>query len=605
MRRTILILLLILPTNIWAQSPKLDSLKNVLSRQSARSFSIERDSLLTTTMYEICSSISLAEPGLRQTWTDSLSKFAKVSTWQQSIAYSHLAISRNYHFKGFTTLAFKEIEAAAWLFKQFCNEKMYATAFSGLAVIITNFLLVKPLADDATERKYLNYLTDGLALAKKQANPIQIANMNLCLMQYYIKHKNFEEAKKCAINSWKITQTNPEKYFYYYQAGKWAEGLNLLYLGKQKEGIYLINQTKEICQHPRKDGMEKYLLAANGLYLGNYYIEKKAYQNALVEAKIGQQALKSLKLPNFDYILNKIFYQAYKNLGKPMEALMYFEKVQAYDQEEQTKETMSKFLDLQLKYEDEKQKNRIQNLENQQLTQTRNFLLLAGLLGLGIIGYIFWNNQKLKKKNEEIQKALLQGQTMERKRMASELHDNISNKILGVKMRVELLENEHFTEKDRVNYNATLGFIEEVYTDIRLVSHNLLPEELEINGLGTAIENLVKKLNLIGKTHFDFKIQTHQKRFPARLEYEIYSIILELVNNTLKHAHAENAMISIIEDEKVLKISVKDNGKGFDNQAFSFDNLGLKNIRSRIESLRGNIKIESDEGTNVLMSIPI
>jgi signal transduction histidine kinase len=381
--------------------------------------------------------------------------------------------------------------------------------------------------------------------------------------------------------------------------------LNLLYLGKEKEGFELLNQAKTICQIPRKDGTEKYLLAAIGLYLPNYYIEKSDYKNALIEAKIGEEALRSMKMPTFDYLLNKIFYQAYKNLGKPEEALSYFEKVQAFDLEIQTKESLGQYLEWQLKYEDEKQKNKIQNLENQQLTQTKNILLLAGLLALSIIGYVFWNNRKLKNKNEEIQSALLQGQTMERKRMASELHDNISNKILSVKMRVEMLENEHFTEKEKSNYEATLGFIDEVYSDVRLVSHNLLPDELETKGLEIAIENLVKKINLIGKTHFENSIKTLQSRFSPRLEYEIYNVILELVNNILKHAEAKNALISINKENNLLKISVKDNGKGFDNQLINFDSLGLKSIYSRIEALRGKVDILNNNGTEVLIEVPV
>jgi signal transduction histidine kinase len=605
MKKILVFLLLFFSIKSFGQTPKLDSLKMVVKQLSVQSNSIERDSLLTVSIYEIYSSISLTEPDLRQTWTDSLNKFSKNSKWEQSIAYSHFASGRNYHFKGFTTLAFKEIELSVGLFKKFQNEKMYAVAFLGLAVSITNFILIKPIADQATETKYLSYLLDGLALAKKQANPVHIANMNLCLMQYFLKHKKYEEAKKYSINAWQSTKNDPEKYFYYYQGGKWSEGLNLLYLGKTKEGFELLNQAKTICQTPRKDGTEKYLLAAIGLYLPNYYLEKSNYKNALIEAKIGEKALESMKIPTFDYLLNKIFYQAYKKLGKPEEALSYFEKVQAFDLETQTKESLGQYLEWQLKYEDEKQKNKIQNLENQQLTQTRNILSFAGLLAMSIIGYVFWNNRKLKKKNEEIQSALLQGQTIERKRMASELHDNISNKILGVKMRVEMLENEHFTEKEKSNYEATLGFIDEVYSDIRLVSHNLLPEELETKGLEIALENLVKKINLIGKTHFENSINTLPSRFLPRLEYEIYNVILELVNNILKHAEAKNALISIIQENNLLKITVKDNGKGFDNQVISFDSLGLKSIHSRIEALRGKIEILNNNGTEVLIKVPV
>lgn len=605
MRNGILILLLVFSLKTIGQAQKIDSLKNVVRQIQAKPISVERDSLLTVSIYTICSTISLAEPELRQVWTDSLNRFSKVSKWRQSMAYSRLANSRNYHLNGYTTLAFKEMESAIRLFRQFGNEKMYMIAFSNLSVIITNYFYNRPITDPKTEKTYLNYLTDGLVLMKKQGNPVQIANMDLSLMQYYARHKDYKTAKKYAIEAWEVTKTDPEKYFYQHYVGKWCEGLYLAYLGSKKAGFDIINAIRTIAQKPRNDGMDRYFLTNNGLSLGNYYLEKKEYQNAINEAKIGEEALKSMKLPTFDYALNKIFYEAYKNLGKPQEALAYFEKMQLYEQDIQHKEALGQYLEWQLKYEDEKQKNQIQALENQQLTQTRNFLSIGGLLILGVVGYVFFVNRQLRKKNQEIQGALLQGQTMERKRMASELHDNISNKILGVKMRVELLENENFTEKERKNYDSTLRFINEVYSDVRLVSHNLLPEELEKYGLIVAVENLVKMLNLIGKTQFDTQIQVKQLNLSPRMEYEIYSTILELVNNVLKHAQAKKAIISIVKEEKLLKISIKDNGKGFDNRANGYSSMGLKNIHSRIESLRGNVKIESDEGTEVQLEIPV
>lgn len=604
MKKNTFLLLLIFSLKTFGQNPKIDSLKTVIQGLIARPVSEERDLSLTVSIYGICSRISLAEPEQRQIWTDSLNRFSKVSKWEQSMAYSHLANSRNYHFKGYTSLAFKEVESAILLFRQFRNEKMYSTAFTNLSVIITNYFYNKPIAEEQTEKKYLNYLSDGLMLMKTKGNPGQIASMDLSLMQYYFRHKDYETARKYAIESWEVTKEDTSKHFYSHFVGKWYEGLSLVYLGKKKEGFKIINEIGKIAQRPRKDGIEKYFLTNNGLALGNYYLEKKDYQNAIKEARIGEEALKSMKLPTFDYALNKIFYEAYKNLGKPQEALAYFEKMQAYEQDIQHKEALGQYLEWQLKYEDEKQRNQIQSLENQQLTQTKNFLSIGGLLGLCVVGYVFFVNKKLRKKNEEIQEALLQGQTMERKRMASELHDNISNKILGVKMRIELLENEHFTEKERSNYDLTLRFIDEVYSDVRLVSHNLLPEELEKYGLSVAVPNLVKKLNLIGKTQFDAQVQMNQLSLPPRITYEIYSTILELVNNILKHAEAKNAMVSIIEEEKLLKISVKDNGKGFGIQAVNSENMGLKNIRSRVESLRGSLNIHCEGGTEVLIEIP-
>jgi two-component system, NarL family, sensor kinase len=87
--------------------------------------------------------------------------------------------------------------------------------------------------------------------------------------------------------------------------------------------------------------------------------------------------------------------------------------------------------------------------------------------------------------------------------------------------------------------------------------------------------------------------------------WNIYNVILELVNNILKHAEAKSAMISIFQENNLLKISVKDNGKGFDNQLINFDSLGLKSIHSRIEAIRGKVDILSNNGTEVLIEIPV
>jgi signal transduction histidine kinase len=602
MKKILLFLLLLFSMKSLGQNPKLDSLKMVVKKLSMQPVSVQRDSLITMSMATMYNSSYFSEA---EVWADSLRKFSHTSIWVQTDAYEHMTTGVKYFRLGASKQAFSEFEKALKLSKKYNNVILSSSINQKIGLLIQTILIGKQIQDKPTQEKYLKYLLDESETAKKSKDPLYISNTDVGLALYYFNQKNYEESRKYYKNSSDVFKDNQEKYFYNYQNGLWAEALCKLYLKKEKEGFKTINQIKILCQKPRKDGFNKYLLSVMGLFLGNYYIEKKQYENALNEAKIGKEASKNINIAFLDNFFNKIFYKSYRELNKPAEALMYYEKIQVFEQDNQNKELKAQFIEWQLKYEDEKQKNQIQALENQKLTQTRNILLLAGLLALGIIGYVFWNNQKLKKKNEEIKEALLKGQTTERKRMASELHDNISNKILGVKMRVEMLENVHFTEKEKANYEATLGFIDEVYEDVRLVSHNLLPEELETKGLGLALENLVKKLNLIGKTHFENSIKTLQARFPPRLEYEIYNVILESVNNILKHAEAKNALISIFQENNLLKITVKDNGKGFDNQEVNFDSLGLKSIHSRIEALRGKVEILDNNGTEVLIEVPV
>lgn len=253
----------------------------------------------------------------------------------------------------------------------------------------------------------------------------------------------------------------------------------------------------------------------------------------------------------------------------------------------------------------------VKKLENEKLQteanrqeMIRNLLFISLLLGIGLIAYFFKNNQKLKAKNREIEAALLKGQTIERKRVATELHDNLSAKISGVKWRLEAIQPDFKIEKQRKIYESSVNALSEIYTDVRLISHNLLPIELETKGLAVAIENLVTELNSLEKTKFSLKTSENVGRFNNRIEYELFSIVLELSNNILKHSGATDALISLQSTDNQLILLVKDNGKGFDSTQ-NHSGIGIKNLHSRIEVLHGYLKIENKAGVQVKIEIPV
>jgi signal transduction histidine kinase len=250
------------------------------------------------------------------------------------------------------------------------------------------------------------------------------------------------------------------------------------------------------------------------------------------------------------------------------------------------------------------------NTENEKNNLLRNVLIASLLAGLGLVFYIYKNNLNLQSKNKElvhknteIEAALLKGQTIERKRVAQELHDNLSAKISGIRMRMEAIKPNFGSEKEEKIYLSTVIAMAEVYTDVRLISHNLLPADLEAKGLASATQNLVNELNSAGKTQFKFDNLIDKNRYSSKIEYEIFSIILELSNNIMKHSKATTATVSISEINSNLKLSVADNGIGIIEE-MTKKGMGFANLHSRVEALNGKISHVNNGGLKVVVTVP-
>ncbi len=243
----------------------------------------------------------------------------------------------------------------------------------------------------------------------------------------------------------------------------------------------------------------------------------------------------------------------------------------------------------------------IQNAEN----KTRNRLLIIIAL-LTIIALITFNNKKLRQKNKEIGQALLKGQTIERKRVASELHDNLGGLLSAMKHTVEAIDLSDLHPQERYTYEKLVDMLKNLTVKVRQLSHNLLPEELENQGLIPALQSLVVQLNLAKKTKFELVVSTGISRFGRTVEFNLYTICLELCNNILKYSDAQKAQIELIDRVYKIDLIVSDDGKGFDSTDRS-DGSGLKNVKDRAETLNGNMKIHSipNEGTIVSIAIPL
>ncbi|GHB80840.1 tetratricopeptide repeat-containing sensor histidine kinase [Persicitalea jodogahamensis] len=216
-------------------------------------------------------------------------------------------------------------------------------------------------------------------------------------------------------------------------------------------------------------------------------------------------------------------------------------------------------------------------------------------------------NHNLTRKNHEIQEALFRGQSIERERVASELHNNLGSLLSGVKWRLESVELESFTPDEKKQYQSVVSLITDAYNQVRHISHNLLPSILEKQGLVPALEKLIADLNRSGRATFELVRPEDITINDKRISFELYSCVLELINNILKHANASHVAIELVKTDLYFVLMVTDDGHGIDQEKLFVSGKGLENIRQRMNSLNGSFAIRSlrnRKGTTVTLRAP-
>jgi signal transduction histidine kinase len=196
----------------------------------------------------------------------------------------------------------------------------------------------------------------------------------------------------------------------------------------------------------------------------------------------------------------------------------------------------------------------------------------------------------------------------ERNRVAKDLHDGLGGLLSGVKLSLQSITgNVIISDQHAVALKRILSQLDNAISEMRRVAHSMMPESLMRFGLVQAIEDFCYDLN--ESKIVQLKLYHHglEQRLDSSAEITLFRIIQELVNNAIKHAEATNVMIHLVRIENQLTLTVEDNGTGFDiNSIKKNKGMGLSNIQSRINFLKGNLEIDSqpDIGTSFYITIP-
>ena len=234
--------------------------------------------------------------------------------------------------------------------------------------------------------------------------------------------------------------------------------------------------------------------------------------------------------------------------------------------------------------------------------------------GLFLIQKIFRYMKRVEDEKRELEKkllhAIIQGEESERKRFAKDLHDGLGPILSTVKMSLTTVMRRPYDETSRTILLNADNAIDEAIKSIREISNNLSPHILNNFGLKKAIRSFIHKINQTDALQIEFSTNMEERRFENDLEVVIYRVICELISNTLKHAKASSAEITLIVVAGALHCTYQDDGMGFnqvETEKFNHQGMGLSNILSRVTSLGGTFEYRSKigDGIQASFSIPV
>ena len=432
----------------------------------------------------------------------------------------------------------------------------------------------------------------GLAVldsAKKMA--IEINNLNVAYMSdfmkanYYYNNKLYEEAIKLYMACLKIARDN-----------NFAIGI----------GSNFINIAA--CEAELKKGKE----AAAHLDSSAKYIDYTEPSE--------------MKLEYFEN-----YAQAYRLMKNYDKAFAYKDSVGAIKDSMYQRDNMRQMEFRQARYNYDTKQQEVLKLESdkkiQEIELSRksglNYLMGGGIVAMLLISSLGYRNYRNKQilqlhrineleteKKLAATEAVLKGEEQERTRLAKDLHDGLGGLLSGVKYSLNTMKgNLIMTPENAQAFERSMDMLDSSIKEMRRVAHNMMPETLLKFGLDTALKDFCNDVSQSGAVKLTY--QSFGLEFAAidqMTAITIYRIVQELLNNTMKHAAAENVLVQVTKTDQTISVTVEDDGKGFDTSILKQSKgIGWSNILNRVEFLKGKLDVNSQpgKGTSVLVELSV
>ncbi len=345
--------------------------------------------------------------------------------------------------------------------------------------------------------------------------------------------------------------------------------------------------------------------------LADRYDEKNEFEQAIQYRLLALEYAQQTGWIEMEARAHRTAAYTYKQAGNFEKALEHFEALKAIEDSLSRFQVQEKYHELEVKYESGKKDLQIQKLYTRNL---RMWLLILAVFLFSVFLFLFYyrrtnkkllaQNVSLFEKNRQIQLALTEGQNIERKRMAIELHDNINAKIAATKWLLETMNTPDKSPDEQAMIHRLVESLSDIYEDVRFISHNLVPKDIETKSLSELIGQLVVKLNHNQRIQFDFEVIGIDSGLQTDIKIQAYALIMELVNNILRHSECQHAFVKLSFEKEAVHIVVKDDGKGFDPTHVA-SGTGLKNLEGRVNGVNGSIRIDTQTGAGTVVEIKL
>lgn len=467
------------------------------------------------------------------------------------------------------------------------------------------------------------YLTKAVSVLKKANAPQYLVMIYQSIGENYISSGKLKEAKSNLDSMMILLRPYPpsEMWLEYYAGEALRHNTALQF----DSALYVVEKGITLAKSFKNTYAEKRIL------LQKFYAleSKKDFLNA---KNVALSLIKDKQFMAWETNKLQIYhglatsYEGMNNRQSAYKWLKLYSKLSDSLSNSKLKETANL---LEVKYRTAESQRKIValNAENEKANlAAKNSRLISTLLGVtsffllivATFGWFFYRNskklalqkdlnhqQELKDIDRQQQiklvQVMLNTKEDEQNRLARDLHDGLGGMLAIVKLNLVDHMQEHYNNNTPELQNIVTQ-LDNSIGELRRISHNMMPEMLLKLGLKALLRDLCESVAST-TLKVDFQYLGIKNNLQAQEQINIYRIVQEAIANATKHAQAQNLLLQCSQNEDVFFITVEDDGKGFDaTHLDKVEGIGLSNIKSRVEYLKGKIEILSERnkrGTSI------